>query len=276
MNNEPLGLGTIIVYVRGEASPHSQCMWMLTLCRTKRRGALFPQRERGAMRHPQMWPGRMPFRPVLSAHREHFFLRFFFFMSAIFKVFIEFATLLLLLYVLAFWFRGAGDLSSLTRDRTCASCTGRWKLNHWATREVPTRWELLEQPLCLFGASLAAWDHCDISLVQRWLSKSFLTRDGDGSDPINCRGHTVLLTYPWALCSTHFHEAASWLRLLTCLPVLHLGSCPLLRLSWAFRGPAGMNRKSQRRAISPSHQPSTRGLARGSERGSRFPELTQL
>lgn len=54
MNNEPLGLGTIIVYVRGEASPHSQCMWMLTLCRTKRRGALFPQRERGAMRHPQM------------------------------------------------------------------------------------------------------------------------------------------------------------------------------------------------------------------------------
>ena len=54
-----------------------------------------------------------------------FFFKIFFFMSAIFKVFIEFATLLLLLYVLAFWFRGAGDLSSLTRDRTCTSCTGR-------------------------------------------------------------------------------------------------------------------------------------------------------
>ena len=27
--------------------------------------------------------------------------------------------------------------SSLPRDQTCISCTGRWVLYHWATREVP-------------------------------------------------------------------------------------------------------------------------------------------
>ena len=30
-----------------------------------------------------------------------------------------------------------GILSSLTRDRTCASCIERQILNHWTTREVP-------------------------------------------------------------------------------------------------------------------------------------------
>ena len=29
-----------------------------------------------------------------------------------------------------------GDLSSLTRDGTCTHCIGRWRLKHWATREV--------------------------------------------------------------------------------------------------------------------------------------------
>ena len=41
---------------------------------------------------------------------DHFFL-----MWSIFKVFIEFVTILLLLYVLFFWPRGMWDLSSLTR-----------------------------------------------------------------------------------------------------------------------------------------------------------------
>ena len=166
------------------------------LCRTKRRDALFPQRDRGALGHPEMWPHTMPSGPVLSAHREHFFfLRFFFLMSAIFKVFFEFVTGFLLFSGLAFQFQSTWDLSSLSRDQTCASRTGRWKLNRWATREVPTRWGLLEQLLCLFAASLAARDRCDTSIVQQWLSKSFLTRDGDGSDPTNCRHHTAL-PYP--------------------------------------------------------------------------------
>ena len=48
-----------------------------------------------------------------------------FLMWTIFKVFIEFVTILLLFYVLVFWLQGKWDLSSLTRDRTCTPCIGR-------------------------------------------------------------------------------------------------------------------------------------------------------
>ena len=53
-----------------------------------------------------------------------------------FKVFIEFVTILLLLYVVFFWPRGLWDLSSPTRDWTCTPCIGRWNLRLWTTREV--------------------------------------------------------------------------------------------------------------------------------------------
>ena len=52
-------------------------------------------------------------------------------------VFIEFFAILLLFYVLVFWPQDMWDLSSLTRDWTCTPCIGRWRLNHWVTREVP-------------------------------------------------------------------------------------------------------------------------------------------
>ena len=58
-------------------------------------------------------------------------------MWTIFKVFIEFVTILLLFYVLFFWLQGMWDLSCPTRDRTCTSCIGGQSLNHWTTREVP-------------------------------------------------------------------------------------------------------------------------------------------
>ena len=32
---------------------------------------------------------------------------------------------------------GMWDLSSATRDQTCALCIGRWSLNCWTTEEVP-------------------------------------------------------------------------------------------------------------------------------------------
>ena len=69
-----------------------------------------------------------------------FFLKIFFFflMWSIFKVFIEFVTVLLLFYVLVFWPRGMWDPSFPTRDRTCTPCIGRRGLNHWTAREVPT------------------------------------------------------------------------------------------------------------------------------------------
>ena len=64
------------------------------------------------------------------------FLRFFL-MWTIFKVFIEFVTILLLFYVLVFWPQGMWDLSSPTGDRTRTTCIGRQSPNHWTAREVP-------------------------------------------------------------------------------------------------------------------------------------------
>ena len=46
-------------------------------------------------------------------------------MWIIFKVFIEFVTILHLFYVLVFWPQGMWDLNSLTRDQTCTLCVGR-------------------------------------------------------------------------------------------------------------------------------------------------------
>ena len=63
-----------------------------------------------------------------------------FLMWTIFKVFIEFVTILLLFYVLVFWSQGMWDLSSPTRDRTHTPCIGRQSLNHWTAREVPSLW----------------------------------------------------------------------------------------------------------------------------------------
>ena len=60
----------------------------------------------------------------------------FLFMWSIFKVFIKFVTMLLLLYVLVFWPWLMWNLSSLTKDWTCTPCIGKRSLNHWAAREV--------------------------------------------------------------------------------------------------------------------------------------------
>ena len=55
---------------------------------------------------------------------------FFFLMWTIFKVFIDFVTMLLLFYVLALWLQGMWDLSSLTRDRIHTPCPERQTLNY--------------------------------------------------------------------------------------------------------------------------------------------------
>ena len=67
-----------------------------------------------------------------------FFFSIFFLMQTIFKVFIEFVTVLLLL--LMFWFftvRHVWDLSSPTRDQTQTPCIGRQSFNHCSARKVP-------------------------------------------------------------------------------------------------------------------------------------------
>ena len=49
-------------------------------------------------------------------------------MWTFFKVFIEFATILLLFHVLVFWPQGMWDLSSPTRDQTHTPYIGKWNL----------------------------------------------------------------------------------------------------------------------------------------------------
>ena len=65
-------------------------------------------------------------------------------MWTIFKIFIEFVSVLLLIYICVYiyihiyiyWPRGIWDLGSSPRDWNCTPCIGRWSLNHWTTREV--------------------------------------------------------------------------------------------------------------------------------------------
>ena len=52
-------------------------------------------------------------------------------MRTIFKVFIEFVTILFLFYVSV-----SREVSSWTKDWTCNPCTGRQCLNNWTTREA--------------------------------------------------------------------------------------------------------------------------------------------
>lgn len=71
-------------------------------------------------------------------HNLNFF-KILFHVDHFLKVFIEFITLLLLLfYVLAFWSWGTRhlDLSFPGRVQTCTSCIVRWSLNHWGIRKV--------------------------------------------------------------------------------------------------------------------------------------------
>lgn len=78
---------------------------------------------------------------VLKKHKWKSITISFFFLSflvwTIFKVSIEFFRILLMFYILVFWWRGMWDLSSQTRNQTCAPCNGGWSLKHWTRREVP-------------------------------------------------------------------------------------------------------------------------------------------
>ena len=69
-------------------------------------------------------------------------------MWPIFKAFMEFATILLLFYVLGFFFFfwpwGMWYLSSLIRDQTHTPCMRRQSFKHWTTREVQHQFLMLE------------------------------------------------------------------------------------------------------------------------------------
>ena len=61
--------------------------------------------------------------------------------------------------VLVLWPWGVWDLSSRTRDRTHAPCTGRQSLNHWTSREVSSVSLFLD----LLWFALDSWIVCKVS-----------------------------------------------------------------------------------------------------------------
>ena len=63
---------------------------------------------------------------------------FFFGCGLVFKVFLEFDTVLLLFYVVILGGCEVWGLSSLARDQTSTPSIGRRRLNHCSTREVLT------------------------------------------------------------------------------------------------------------------------------------------
>ena len=90
----------------------------------------------------------------------------YFLMWTIFKVSIEFVTILSLFCVLVFWPQGMWDLNSLTRGQTHTPCIGRWSPNHWTTREVPKSgcWlteinEWMYVYTCLYGSGNCSISH---------------------------------------------------------------------------------------------------------------------
>ena len=82
-------------------------------------------------------PGKCP-----TTWCHPFFIKLFFMCGPFFKVFVEFFTILPVLYVLVFWHQGMWDLSSLIRDRTSTPYIERWRsLNHQTTgKSLPSSW----------------------------------------------------------------------------------------------------------------------------------------
>jgi len=148
-------------------------------------------------------------------------------MWTIFKVFIEFVTILLLFW---FWFFGQEAwtilVSSLTRDQTHTPCIGRSSLNHWTTREVPCLHIILKQ-----GVSTS-------SLLTFWPDNSLLW------DIVLCIVGCIFSStpglHPWYAGST---PLPSWDNKSNCLqipPVSPRGSKSLLVenhcLIWIIEG----------------------------------------
>ena len=88
-------------------------------------------------------------------------------MWTLFKVFVESVTTLLLLFMFLFWGPWSlWDLSSLTRDQTCAPCVGRLSPHHWTIKQDPgykaivSIWKAPPTPLLnifIWGYSLSGW-----------------------------------------------------------------------------------------------------------------------
>ena len=75
------------------------------------------------------------------------------------------------------------DLTSPTRDQTCAPCIARWILNHWTTREVPSLgafngYLVTVQPLSRIHLFVIPWTaacQAPLSFTISWSLLKFIT-----------------------------------------------------------------------------------------------------
>ena len=85
---------------------------------------------------------------------------------SIFKVFIEFVTILLLFYVLVFWPQGMWDPSSPTRDQTHTPCTGNFN-------QLGGQGSLVSGYSCITTFS-CGWSEVAASFTRRTMSSPLL------------------------------------------------------------------------------------------------------
>ena len=137
-----------------------------------------------------------------------------------FKVFIKFATILLLFYVLVFWPQGMWDISSLARDRAHTPCFGRWSLTHYTAREVSVLPSLVKCPsslLVTFSLLRLSCKSCFYildasSLSYMWLANIF-------SQMVHCLFIFLMVSF-WSAKNVNFNDSKinNWLVVLvSCL-----------------------------------------------------------
>ena len=128
------------------------------------------------------------------------------------KVFIEFSTILFLVYVLVFWPREMWDLSSQTRDWTHSLCIGMWSLNHWTAREVPeakgTRERFLGKAALGLGFDVCIGIYFCVSLVAQMVKNLpamqetqgwSLGREGSLEKEMATHSSILVWRIPWCL-----------------------------------------------------------------------------
>ena len=116
----------------------------------------------------------------------------------LFKIFIEFVTILLVL-CFGFWLQSMWNPSSSTRDGTYTPCIERWRLNCWTTREVPKSFYL--------SGPISSFVKCKAFCLFVCLAspKPFVTLSScDSVALIERAGYTPMPIISWAvLCPSH-------------------------------------------------------------------------
>ena len=126
-----------------------------------------------------------------------------FLMWAIFKVFIDFVTILCLFVFCFFWPQGTWNLSSRTGNRTHVPCIGRWSLNHQIAREVS---------LLLYFDTIFLWICVQEAVSHSYWEYGPWSQPAQGQTP-TCHCVTVRLTLigPTGLLHASHHKSPTYI-----------------------------------------------------------------